>query len=116
MSHSVHVDGSRYGEGTYYAILPENTLDMWNVTSTDDLEVWYEGNETDFAATELEDGRMKVEMNPSYSVVELAIGTEWVELTLWRGAIWRIWNEVREYLLGLIAFLGVISILVYRRM
>lgn len=27
--------------------------------------------------TELDDGRMKIEMTPSYSVVELAAGSEW---------------------------------------
>lgn len=88
---------------------------MWNVTSTDDLEAWYEGNTTEFNATELDDGRMKIEMTPSYSVVELAIGTEWVELTLWQEAMWRIWKDARNYLIAILTVLGfVMSSIMYR--
>lgn len=103
-------DGSRYGDGVYYAILPENTLELWNVTEPDDLEAWYQGNETSFTATELDDGRMKIEMNPSYSMVELAIGTEWVELTLWQELIWRAWNEARGiFIAGIVTLLGILA-------
>lgn len=83
------VDGDAY-VGVYEAVLAPPLLDAWNVNSTDQLEAWYDGNATDFTATRLDDGSIRITMTPHYSSAEVAVGQEQSDLSLPLLVLWQI--------------------------
>ncbi len=67
------VDGDVF-DGYYYAILPRSLLDAWEVTEPNELEVKYEGDESDIRAQSYGDGIL-IEVDVHYSVVDLGISS-----------------------------------------
>ena len=68
------VDGDE-NDGTYQAFLPNGLLDEWDVDSADEINAAYKGEQTDFDATEFDDGIL-IEMDVSYSVGTVGISPE----------------------------------------
>ncbi len=104
------VDGTRNDDGLYYTILPESTVEMWNVTEPDDLEAWYDGESADFTAEWLDDDRIIIEMTPSYSAIEVAVGQELLDVPLWQETLLTFWYQARTaFIAGILIILAVLS-------
>lgn len=68
------VDGAE-NEGIYQALLPNGLLEHWGVDDPDDLTAAYKGEETDFSASETDDG-IFIEIDVSYSVGTVGISPD----------------------------------------
>lgn len=90
------VDGD-VNTGVYEAVLAPPLLDAWNVSNPDQLEAWYDGNATDFTATRLDDGSIRVTMTPHYSSADIAVGQERSDLPLPLLVLWRLVFLHTEY-------------------
>lgn len=73
------IDGEQ-NDGLYQAKLPQSLLDEWGVEDPDQLTAAYRGEQTDFEATEVDDGIL-IEMDVSYSVGTVGISPDTTALT-----------------------------------
>lgn len=108
------VDGD-VNTGVYEATLAPPLLEYWNVSSSDQLEAWYDGNATDFTAIPLDDGSIRITMTPHYSSANIAVGQAESDFPLPLLVLWQLVFRFTEYTVASVAILIVGSGILFIR-